>query len=328
MKKGLKRFLIICAAIAVVGLALTVIGFASGGVSQLDKMSAKYDWLQTDPGEMRYMEPENNSKFHSVKVKGDIDVHVIKHQNQGARIGYRENLKAPEAYVKDGVLIVNADNQDKQVTVNFSGESATPVLEVYCKQEQQLDSMDIDIESGDVNIKDVSAKNMNVCSEYGDIVMDGAAFDKGNVKAESGNITCRRVNSQGLKIENQYGDCHLAGNFHGRNHIIMESGDLTIDTNLDESLYNVDARTESGELCIGKYRDTNNECHYRNGSGPHRFQIVSEYGDVNVGFCQSQSNHKNGEICDQNQKRDREHNGHDGSSNHDTNHSTKHNANQ
>jgi hypothetical protein len=59
MKKlgsGIKKFLIICGCCVALGLVLTVVGVATGGMDNLDKVDARYSWLSlgTDHVEVEY----------------------------------------------------------------------------------------------------------------------------------------------------------------------------------------------------------------------------------------------------------------------------------
>ena len=46
MNKGLKKFFIICAAAVCMGLILSVVGYVTGGIHFMDKLSEKYTWFR------------------------------------------------------------------------------------------------------------------------------------------------------------------------------------------------------------------------------------------------------------------------------------------
>ena len=49
MKKTTKLF-IVCAAVCAAGIIMAMIGFAMGGVEDIDKVAERYDWAAQDQG--------------------------------------------------------------------------------------------------------------------------------------------------------------------------------------------------------------------------------------------------------------------------------------
>jgi len=50
MKRCIKRFIVICAVVAVMGLLMTAAGFAMGGVGDMHELS-RYSWIYAGGGE-------------------------------------------------------------------------------------------------------------------------------------------------------------------------------------------------------------------------------------------------------------------------------------
>lgn len=284
MSRGLKRFFIVCAAVAVAGLILTAAGFALGGVRAVDRVADKYDWISGSPGEMKYEDVREAAGFDSLRIRGDMDVRISSGARDSVRIGYGENMKAPEVQFSDGTLVVDGTDRHKGITINLTSESCEPVVEIVCSSGRALDSIDIETENGDVEISGIHAGSIVVDSEYGELCMDTVNFDRGELDIENGDIVCSDIVSGGIIIENEYGDCSLSGAISGTNEISVENGNLQIDTSLSQNKYRTSARTENGCLSIGDFYKDDYECSFEGGSGPNKLKLSSEYGDVKVNF--------------------------------------------
>ena len=304
MSRGLKKFFIICAITVGVGLILSVIGVAAGGIKAIDKLAERYDWINGGPGEMTYLNLEEDAAFDSVQVQGSMDVVVYRGDPSKTRIIYGKNQEKPILYAENGVLAAETQDSPSNGVINLYGDDPSPTLELYCDDEETLKSLKIDIDWGDVEMEGIAADYIQVESssgdifmgqakagsleldaDYGDISLEQVSYDQATVKNESGDIYMDDVASKGLTLESQYGDVELYGAFTGTTDLRISSGAAYLETSLAESLYTLDIATESGDLAIGDhvYMD-DYENSYRFGSGENLIRIVSEYGDVEVGF--------------------------------------------
>lgn len=284
MNRGLKRFLIICAVAAGVGLVFTVAGFALGGIEGVDKVAGEHDWLMGSPGEMRYMDVDCGSDLDAVKIQGDMDVRISRGDHDSARICYGENWNVPVTRLENGTLFVDARVKEHKITINFTKTDYEPFIEITCKESGALENVYIETESGDVDISGIETDSITVFSEYGDVRFDGVGFNRGELSAEMGDIECKNIKSYGLKIENENGDCKLSGEILGTCEVEIENGDLYVDTTLAENMYRVEAETEMGEMHIGDMHRDDYECRYNGGSGSNILKLFSECGDVKVNF--------------------------------------------
>ena len=284
MSRGLKRFFIVCAAAAGIGLILAAAGFVSGGIGAFDRVADRYDWISGSPGEMKYEDVEHGADFDSIRIRGDMDVRIRSGKQDSVKIGYGENMKAPAVEFSDGVLTVDGTDRHKGITINLTSSNYEPVIEVICSSDRTLNAINIETENGDVEITDMHAGSIAVESEYGELCMNAVTFDRGSFDVENGDIECSDIVSSGMSIENEYGDCSLSGELSGNNEISMENGSLQIYTSLSENQYRTSARTEYGSLCIGDYYNDDFECSFDGGSGPNKLNLSSEYGDVKVNF--------------------------------------------
>lgn len=282
MSRGLKRFFVICAAAAGVGIVLFIVGLAMGGVGNMDKVADEYQWFSAGPGEMKYWEHDSN--FSSLVIKGDYDVRIKSGNHDSVKVGYGENMNPPTVQNENGRLIITEADEESWFTINLSDRDYAPFVEVTCSDGRALDSIDIETENGDVELSGIETGRISVDSDYGDVSFAGVAFDSGELDVENGDIKCTDIISQSLKIENEYGDCSLAGEIKGLCEVEMENGSLQIDTALAESQYSIAAGTDSGSLCIGDEKQDDYECRYNGGTGSNKLKLFSEYGDIKVDF--------------------------------------------
>ncbi len=285
MKPGIKKFLSVCAIVAGAGIVLSVVGYFTGGIDGVGEMSQKYSWIKGPAGDREYTYLPEGETFTSVKVNGDIDVNISEGSSETkAAIGHGENIGMPRMYVEDGVLIVNAETDSPSVGLDFSGENAFPVLEIYCRENAKLQNIDIDISYGDVGIENVSCGSMNIATSYGNVDIYNTELESGKILTDYGDVSGESIVSGGLDITAELGDCSLQGVLRGKTGIRVDSGDVDVESSLSEVEYKVSVDAEAGDLTIGNNEFDNFSNHYSRGEGPNAIEIVSELGDVEIGF--------------------------------------------
>lgn len=303
MSKGLKRFFVICAAAVCLGLLLSIIGAATGGIQSMSKLGDKYRWFKAGKADMTYAHLEDGAEFDAISVKGVSDVTICSGSSDKTRIHYDENYQPPTFHVEDGVLTVDFNQKWNGVMVDLTAGDSMPALEVYVPEGRTLKYIDIDIDYGDISLEEAKAENIAIkgdCGDMtfenisageisienslGDISMYALEYDHLNVEASAGDIKGELLKSKGLHIENELGDIELQGELSGTTEITAESGDVDIETSLKEADYTVDADIEAGDLSLGESVYEYMEQHIKQGSGANLIKIVSELGNVSIGF--------------------------------------------
>ena len=284
MSKGLKRFFIVCAIAVGLGLLLSVVGYVTGGVRNLDKMSDRYEWFDVGYANMTYMQLDEGTTFDAIEVKGSVDVVICRGNTEKARLRFDKNYTPPQLEVVDGVLKVSADVGDDHALVNFRFGDSMPLVEIYVPEGKTLRDINIDSDYGDVNIENVSAGNIKIEEDYGD--MDFVSVDCVSLRiiSDAGDIDAEDLKCGGLYIDSDLGDIDISGEFTGTTEIRSDSGDIELDTALAEALYSVDADVDVGELSIGESEYDYMDKRITVGSGENLIKIVSDCGDVDIGF--------------------------------------------
>lgn len=281
MKKGLKKFVIVCGVVAGIGALCTVAGFAMGGAKSIDKVSDKYSWFNAGTEHMKSW--EDDSEITGIKIDGDYDVRIQKGERDSVKVCYAENLN-PDIFNDEGRLSIVEPEADSAISIDFSSKDTAPYVEITCADGKALNVVDVDVENGDVSVTGINAGIMNIDSEFGQIALDGVKFDRGEIDSESGDIVCTGVVSRGVEIDSECGDCTLSGTFAGKTDVEIESGNLQIDTDLAPELYSVKASAESGAMKIGKTSLDYYDGVFADSYGPNKLMMHSECGDITVKF--------------------------------------------
>ena len=225
MRKGLKRFFIICAIVVGAGILFSLAGFLTGGLNVLDKMSERYTWLRAGHADMEYINISDAGEFDSISVKGGIDVTVAGSTETGSRgIRYDRNVGIPEYSVKDGVLTVDASKLNDGVLVNLNSDDDTPEIVISVPDERMkkldvisdygdvdvsrvtLEEMSITTEDGDIDLHDVDCSSMTLASDYGDIDLEKVTSDKITASTQDGDIDMNNVTCGSTVLTSEYGD--------------------------------------------------------------------------------------------------------------------------
>ena len=102
-------------------------------------------------------------------------------------------------------------------------------VNLYVPKEQYFNLLEISSESGNIELEDIQAKNIDIHAQYGNLQSDNFSGDDISVIAESGNIELGNIDCNTLEINNQYGNI-TAGSCKSarKTSLKLESGDLTL----------------------------------------------------------------------------------------------------
>ena len=248
--RKLRVFFITCAAVFVVGVAMSIGGAAAGGVQGFEKVAEDRDWVTTGPGAQATVELQDLD-FDAIEATGVMDVvivgessysEVVRDYNlEGAaepKAGtavcvFGSNVEPPDVKLDGKTLKLTggAEQEFQGINLNFSSASVYPAVIVFCP-DKEIDSIKVSSAFSDVTLKDISVKQADIQLNYGDV--------------ETENIV-----SQGIMIDNEFGDAALSGDLKGTTEIQLEEGDIELDTKTDPKAYSMKIKTEAGDITIG-----------------------------------------------------------------------------
>ena len=228
MSKGIRIALVVCAVLAVVGLALTAAGWMMGG-----SLNFSLDWknrkINTADESLTYgtLTPENCTTLELSAATADITVQ----RGDGWALEYAL-YEEPEITQENGTLTVKSEEHS---AVNFIGVALdsrkAPHITVTVPADAELDQVLIatatgdillsDLEAdtvsaacatGDIRVQDVTAGRLTVTANTGDVILDNAVCaTEAEIESNTGDV---RVSGgsfpAGLECETNTGDVHLS----------------------------------------------------------------------------------------------------------------------
>ena len=273
----MKKILGISALILVIGLVLTFIGLASVGfdIKKLDRIEL-----------VRNEYTSEAEVFEKIKIDvKDVDVNIVSIPNG------------------QGTLVVSEDDEDVEYSVSFSGgvlnveEASRPwydhigfstektSLTVYIPEGMQgeieivgdssdinfvtdrisFESININIDSGDVNLTATSRGDINITTNSGDVDVMNASAQAMEIKVDSGDVEITRTAITGLlKIISDSGEIDIDASDAFTLDISADSGDVSAEL---RSIKNVDAVANSGDCDVKASNPAGGYCKIRTRSG-------------------------------------------------------------
>ncbi len=254
-RSTLGKVAIVCTAVLITGLILGGIGYALGGVRDFDKVSEKHSWIKGSPGD-KVVTDETVEDFSSIEVTGDADVFAVTEKyyknpswledmkllsstelssagENKVVIVKGEKVADPEVSCENGVLRINAkENDHTGLSLNFSARDWTPAILICCP-EKKLESVNINVDTGDLMFGGISCKECTIETDTGDIVM-------------------KDIKSQGQTIKSDTGDVSITGTLEGTSQIELDTGDFLYKTPAALADLTLDLKTDTGDIILSE----------------------------------------------------------------------------
>ena len=264
------KILTICAIVFALGLVMTIGGCAAGGAKGFKEVANG-----TDPADIEIM--QGDCDFSSIEAKGYADYVIVGPKYYDYALD-DEDLLGKDVEAKAGRVVVIYDKtketpkvtdegghlsyETKQASsygVSFSEPYSATVI-VFCGDDE-LDSIKIESDACDAEVRGVSFKTASIDADAGDIDM----FD---------------VKSGGIKIVGDAGDVELSGVLKGTTDIDCDAGDIDIETYDALSAYSMDISVDSGDLKVGDEEIDGGS--YKKDGGSDLLKIYCDSGDIEV----------------------------------------------
>lgn len=260
-----KRYIALSVLLIIIGLTLCIVPICLSGFRFLDMF-------------------EGNSVQKTYEIVGDIasinikdldsDVMIRKSSDGVSKIVYYDNNRyTTNISVENGALTISSDYDGKwynYIGVMGSDKDAVIYLakDVYdslyvdsdtCDIKNtegvSFNSINISLDTGDVELALIDGKEINVSTDTGDISIKSSAIEGGvTLEADTGDIDLFRLNCNALKIDVDTGDVELH-DVKGTQGIKVETstGDVDIE---DCRGYEIDIKTTTGDI-EGYFMDVN-----------------------------------------------------------------------
>ena len=295
------KFFTICGAVCVLGIIMTMAGYAMGGVQDMEKVENSHSWFNVGPvnAETDVIEVGD---FDSIKADGNMDIAVIgpnyvygldaEFAGNWLTEEYREELagnvivrwkkgtEMPEVKVTKGVLEIDSKAEGPDVEVNLSGDDSAPDIIVFCRKEQ-LKSVDLGMDYGDIAVGGIDCDAMKVSVNAGDVELDEIKCSDMEVSVKAGDVEASDITG-GKQVYNvKTGDIELS-NCEGDINAETISGDIDFDSVLNLEKFKVSLHAGAGDVQVN---DSDEEFKdYKSEGGPNKLTLKTGAGDIEADF--------------------------------------------
>ena len=298
----LAKFFIICAAVCVLGIAMTFAGYAAGGVDDLQKVADKHEWLNVGPNATE-TNLETVGEFQSIEADGSLDIAVLSpgqdledadlpdyledvyYDGVAGTVAVRwtKGEGAPEVTNENGVLKIHGNNDSiDHVEVNLTGEDPSPDV-VVCCSDKELESISINGKYGDTAIAGVKSKSTKVTAESGDIEIEDVEGDEVAAETNTGDIDVGNIVSSKMTLKANTGDIDIS-KCVGEISAETTTGDIEFATALQQSQFGMDLSVNTGDISINE--DTIDLQEYYAKGEPNKLQLRTDTGDIDADFTE------------------------------------------
>ncbi|MCV9886345.1 DUF4097 domain-containing protein [Metabacillus halosaccharovorans] len=305
-------------AMIIIGILLAVIGLFSG---------TKFSIILTDNGlkaigkEDRQNEEWVLEEFNNIEVDlADAKLEVIPSDEYKLEIESLEGTKITHTD-KNKTLKIKDDTSHSEFTfaMNFIGNIQKTMIKIYVPADKKFDNVSIandfgDImldgmttdkltilsNDGDVDIKEIQAKDVAIQNDFGDTnasnvktnkltieINDGDAelntldiAQEANLTNDFGEISLRDFTSHGTEIESSDGEIYINGQLLGKTNIESSFGDMKLELTNKEPELNYHVQNDFGDIVVnGEEFDTKAT---NNVDTDDKITILSNDGDVEI----------------------------------------------
>lgn len=258
MKKGFKNFLIVCAVLVAVGIVLTGIGYALGGVA--DVSLGKWNFISLDVHNEKidtYIVKEDKifESFPEIQVETDLyDIEFLPSTEYKVEYSYIEDVMKPKISLEDGTLYIKAKNNDEKINKSFfsflNKNNQDLTLKVYYPAGVALSTVKIDNAVGDVSINDFECDMLIADLDLGDINLKNADVGITKVDLALGDFSAENFESGFLRAKVNKGDIEVNGKLEGTTDIECDMGDVDLETSLSQKEYNYSLNVNLGNVTV------------------------------------------------------------------------------
>ncbi|MET4560950.1 hypothetical protein ABIA69_002095 [Lysinibacillus parviboronicapiens] len=273
----ISRYKLFAVSMITLGLLLAVIGYASGG---------KWSIFKDDTGLHVPTKQSlvNNSytleAFTNIDVINDYgDVEILSGDSYALEVHAFEDADVTYS-VKNGTLTVETEsNKKNRISFGFS-MNTTPSIKIYVPEKVALNKVVLDSNFGDTTLRGLQYQQLNVISNYGDILfkdMDGMNTE---ITQSFGDMTLAQFTSNGFVAESEHGDINIDGTLNGQTTITSSFGDTTINLQNKKNDLGYELNTAFGDVTVNhQSQDSKVTQRYE---GDHQLSVSLSHGDLEL----------------------------------------------
>lgn len=140
------------------------------------------------------------------------------------------------------------------------------------------DTFQLTMDSGNLDFGTISCNDLTIKNEYGNVTGDSlTASTSGSIKLDSGNLDAQQLSSNKFSLTNTYGNTDIYSFASSNSTFTIDSGNLSL---LDADFENVNIRNEYGNV----------DLELRQALTDFNYDLSAEYGDIRVDNQKMQPN--------------------------------------
>ena len=161
-----------------------------------------------------------------------------------------DKVPEPEIKVENGVLKIHAKERKTNVSLDFSELSHTPRILICCPKEE-LSSLNIHVDTGDVELAGISYNEALIETDTGDIVTAAVRGGKQSIRTDTGDVDLSGSFSESTVVKSDTGDIELTGICTGVIDITSDTGEFSFETKAAFADFgDIELKSDTGDISV------------------------------------------------------------------------------
>lgn len=272
MKKFFKIMGIITGALFVCGIFFVIIGVLSGGLNHTYKNNKWFNIvINPTVEEQEYYLLED---FEAMNLDiSTANIQIKKGDEFAIEYALYGNVRCE---VVDNTLIIEEKSDFAYIGLSFKTEDT--YINIYIPENVTVDIDNLCADMGNIDISDITFKNMNVEANMGNIYIKNVSGEAINLSADMGNIEIDGEIDGKIYADTDMGDITLGGNLACDVEIESDMGNVDIETIYDMKMYQYSIDVDLGTQKV--YQNDGEILEKKN----FVWEINSDMGDVTLTF--------------------------------------------
>jgi len=175
----------------------------------------------------------------------------------GIEISYKgEEELQPTIKYENGKLKIKQKNKNDQFNLGIN--AVISEIEVRINPDIMLEEADLNLNAGDLNIKDLKCEDFDLTLNAGNFVIRDSVFNDSSIKMDAGNIDVKNCDLGSASIECNAGSIGVDDTAFTSLDAESNMGNVDIDCMEDKDSYSISAKTDLGEIRVDGHKEGRN----------------------------------------------------------------------
>ena len=220
-----------------IGLGIILLWLSINGVKLLFNIIKKLINISFGSGiniydeSKRVTENFDLEEFNTVKIDVSYldNIEIVKGNEYKLSMDYHmpKNDSNKIEYSLDNKVLSIKDNRSNNMNINigFFKDKNNKII-LYVPEECNLEELNIQTCSSDINVTNINSKIINIVCDYGDVILSNSSSHSITLDSSSGEIEVINIQGKDMKIDNSYGDVKLENTSLSNLDVYMSCGDF------------------------------------------------------------------------------------------------------